>query len=207
MKISICDYNVGNMSSVASLCRHFGYEPQITNDLSVMDQSDLLILPGQGAYATAMDGLKQAGCVDFIKGYVKEARPFLGICVGYQLLFEGSQEDGFTEGLGLFPGVFKKFEPGDLKVPHMGWNMLNVADHQIQYKRFDKDYVYFVHSYYLDQTDSDLICTTSEYGVPFVSSIASESLFAAQFHPEKSGDVGVAMLDTFISSVRPDVSN
>lgn len=202
MKISICDYNVGNLSSVVALCRHFGYEPQVTADLAVMDASDLVILPGQGAYATAMNGLKEAGCVDFIKGYVQERRPFLGICVGYQLLFDGSEEDGFTEGLGLFPGVFKTFVPGELKVPHMGWNQLVMAEHQDFYREFDQQYVYFVHSYYVDQTDPEILCSTSNYGVEFVSSIARENLFAAQFHPEKSGDVGVALLEKFVKSVK-----
>lgn len=200
MKISICDYNVGNLSSVVNLCRHFGYEPIITSDWKVMDASDVLILPGQGAYATAMQSLESTGAVDFISDYVQSARPFLGICVGFQLLFEGSEENGFTKGLSLFPGVFKRFESDTLKVPHMGWNTLSIGSHS-QMSTFDQEYVYFVHSYYLDNTDPDLVLSTTSYSQEFVSSISRPNLLATQFHPEKSGDIGLSLLRSYLDSI------
>ncbi len=200
MKIAICDYNVGNLSSVVNVCRNFGYEPNVTSDWKTMDQSDLLLLPGQGAYSTAMQSLDSTGAVDFIKDYVRSNRPFVGICVGFQLLFEGSEENGFTKGLSLFPGVFKRFESDTLKVPHMGWNTLSIEKTHHFYS-FDQQYVYFVHSYYLDNTDSDLILSRSSYSQDFVSAISRPQLLATQFHPEKSGDVGLSLLDSFFDSV------
>jgi imidazole glycerol phosphate synthase glutamine amidotransferase subunit len=191
----------GNLSSVVNVCRLFGFEPIITSKWQDMDSSDLIILPGQGAYQTAMDSLKATGAVEFIKEYVRSNRPFLGICVGFQLLFEGSYENGFSEGLGLFSGVFKEFQSETLKVPHMGWNTLEIRNEGL-YDQFNNDYVYFVHSYFLDQTCDDLTLFSTDYSQTFVSSIARSNLLATQFHPEKSGDVGIKLLETFFNSVK-----
>lgn len=199
MNVVICDYGVGNITSVINMFRHFSYEPVVSSDLKVIDSADLLVLPGQGAFSSAMTGLIESGLVDTVKSYIADSRPFLGICVGFQVLFEGSSENGFTEGLGVFPGTFKSFVPGELKVPHMGWNSLAIKQDVFDLPVDVDPYAYFVHSYYLESTDDDLVFSETEYGVPFVSSIARPNLFATQFHPEKSGDFGLSLIRQFLN--------
>ena len=176
--INICDYGVGNVTSVVNMFKHFGFDANVTSDIKRLESSDLLVLPGQGAFASAMSSLKESGLDTFVSTYIKDNRPFLGICVGFQLLFEGSDEFGFTKGLGLLPGIFKKFSSSQLKVPHMGWNRLLVSpNHQALFPDHVSPYVYFVHSYFIENTNHDFVSSKTEYGSTFISSVHKNNLF------------------------------
>ncbi|MBT5856453.1 imidazole glycerol phosphate synthase subunit HisH [bacterium] len=206
MQIGILDYGVGNMGSVKNAITHLGHTPIVSSDEAVLSTCDCLVLPGQGAFGTAISALKQTGLVPFIQDWVTEKKPFVGICVGFQLLFEGSEEKGAHDGLGLLPGKFKHFpENIGLSIPHMGWNPLQIT--QDINGVFDTDdtapFVYFVHSYYMPVSDSldGGLSATAKYGVPFVAVVQRENLLACQFHPEKSGDVGIGILERFFASL------
>lgn len=198
--ISIVDYEMGNLRSVQKALELFGEKPIITSDKNVIQKADKVVLPGVGAYKDAIDKLKQLELDGVIKSAILENKPFLGICLGLQLLFDHSEEDGYNKGLGIFKGSVKRI-PADVKVPHIGWNSIkkiNTNSKFLQNVEDDNNF-YFVHSYYVQPDDKSLICTTTDYGIDFTSSIEKENMFACQFHPEKSGNVGLKIIKNFIN--------
>ncbi|MBR0225967.1 MAG: imidazole glycerol phosphate synthase subunit HisH [Thermoguttaceae bacterium] len=199
--IAIIDYGMGNLRSVQKAFERLGVEATITSDKAKVDAAEKLVLPGVGAIADAMTELRRADLVDSIVSAVRANRPFLGICLGFQALFERSEENGGTECLGLFKGTVRRFpESPEYVVPHMGWNRLDFKQKNVPIYRDLKetDYVYFVHSYYVDAEDPSIVATTTNYdNVDFCSSIAVGNVFGVQFHPEKSQDVGLSILKNF----------
>lgn len=199
--IAIIDYGMGNLRSVQKAFERLGVEATVTSDKALVESADKLVLPGVGAIADAIAELKRADLVDPIVRAVESNRPFLGICLGFQALFERSEENGGTECLGLFKGTVRRFpESPEYVVPHMGWNDLTFKQKDVQiYKDMkETDYVYFVHSYYVDAEDPAIVATTTNYdNVEFCSSIAVGNVFATQFHPEKSQNVGLDILKNF----------
>ena len=198
--IAIIDYGMGNLRSVQKAFERLGVDAAITSDASVADRADKIVLPGVGAIADAVAELKRTKLVDTIYKSIEIGKPFLGICLGFQALFESSEENGGTECLGVFKGTVRRF-PEDPKyvVPHMGWNDLSFKKDVPIYRGLKPtDYVYFVHSYYVDPADPEIVATTTNYdNVDFCSSIAWNNVFATQFHPEKSQDVGLRILKNF----------
>ncbi|MFA5879026.1 MAG: imidazole glycerol phosphate synthase subunit HisH [Candidatus Margulisiibacteriota bacterium] len=197
--INIIDYKAGNLKNVLKAFEFLGYKANITNNLDDLKKSSLLVLPGVGAFELGITNLKNLHLISFLKDYINSEKPFLGICLGFQLLFESSHENGFHQGLGIFEGTVKKFETTNLKVPHMGWNTVKIKkDEANLYSTKDNAYYYFVHSYYVATSDRNIIATTTNYGPDFVSSIEKKNLLATQFHPEKSGEQGLTLLKNFI---------
>lgn len=198
--IAIIDYGMGNLRSVQKAFERLGVETTITSDASVVASAAKVVLPGVGAIADAVAELKRANLIDAIIQTIESDKPFLGICLGFQALFEKSQENGGVTGLGVFKGKVLRFpeNPGCV-VPHMGWNDLSFHQEVPLYKDVKpNDYVYFVHSYYVACDDPSIIATTTNYdGVEFCSSIAKGNVFGVQFHPEKSQSVGLQILKNF----------
>ena len=199
--IAIIDYGMGNLRSVQKAFERLGVEATITSDKAKVDAAEKLVLPGVGAIADAMTELRRADLVDSIVSAVKANRPFLGICLGFQALFERSEENGGVDCLGIFKGTVRRFpESPEYVVPHMGWNRLDFKQKNVPIYRDLKetDYVYFVHSYYVDAEDPAIVATTTNYdNVEFCSSIAVGNVFGVQFHPEKSQAVGLKILQNF----------
>ena len=198
--IAIIDYDAGNLKSVEKALLKVGAEPVVTRDADLILQADKVILPGVGAFGDAMEKLNSFGLVDTIYKVVEKGTPFLGICLGLQLLFEYSDEKEGCKGLSLLKGGIKRIPdaPG-LKVPHMGWNSLDVKENAKLFRNLPADpYVYFVHSYYLQAEDPAIVAATAEYGVTVHASVEKDNIFACQFHPEKSGEVGLAILKNFV---------
>jgi len=197
--ITIIDYGMGNLRSVQKAFERVGYPARITSDPQEIAEATHLVLPGVGAFADAMTELRRLELVEPIRQAVQKEKPFLGICLGLQLLFERSYEEGLHEGLALLPGEVVRFDlPTEYAVPHMGWNQLQLRrPHPVLVGIEENAYVYFVHSYYVVPQDGSLITTQTEYGMMFCSSIGWERLFATQFHPEKSQAVGLRMLENF----------
>jgi imidazole glycerol-phosphate synthase subunit HisH len=197
--ITIIDYGMGNLRSVQKACEYLGYDAKITSSADDISRAKKLILPGVGAFRDAIGHLREQNLVDPIRDYIAADKPFLGVCLGLQLLFEKSYEDGEYEGLGVVPGEVVRFpaQPG-LKIPHMGWNQLEVRGDQPLLSGIPAEaHVYFVHSYYVVPRDESVVAATTEHGVRFCSVISRENLFATQFHPEKSQRVGLKILDNF----------
>jgi glutamine amidotransferase len=197
--IAVIDYGMGNLRSVQKALERTGCEAIVTRDPAKIESARGLVLPGVGAFSACMENLGKFGMVEPIREAVRRQKPFLGICLGFQLLFSESEEFGRQKGLHLFPGKVVGFQPGEnLKIPHMGWNQIEKK----QPSRFLEglstgDYVYFVHSFHVMPEDRSIVATTTEYGQSFVSSIATETLFACQFHPEKSQELGLRILANF----------
>jgi len=198
--IAIIDYDAGNIKSVEKALIHLGEEPVITRDKEVILSSDKVILPGVGAFGDAMAKLKEYGLIDVIQKVVEKKTPFLGICLGLQLMFESSEESKGVEGLGLLKGhILRIPEKEGLKIPHMGWNNIKVREDAKLFKNLPEDpYVYFVHSYYLKAEDPAVVAATTDYSVTIHAAVEKDNLFACQFHPEKSSDVGLQILKNFI---------
>ena len=198
--IAIIDYDAGNIKSVEKALAYLGEEVRITRDREEILSADKVILPGVGAFGDAMERLHQYGLVDVIKEIVKKGTPFLGICLGLQLMFESSEESPGVEGLGLLPGKILKIpEAPGMKVPHMGWNSLKVSQDSRLFQDIpDGSYVYFVHSYYLKAGSEDIVAATTEYGTHIHAAVEKGNLFACQFHPEKSSQTGLKILENFI---------
>ena len=197
--ITIVDYGMANLRSVQKAFEKFGHEALITGDPNRVAEAGKLVLPGVGAFCDAIDRLRQSGLDVPIIEHVRGGKPFLGICLGLQLIFSTSHEDGEYQGLDLFPGEVVRFAdvPG-LKVPHMGWNQLRVRRQAPVLRGMaDGASVYFVHSYYVVPKDPALTATETDYPTPFTSAVWCENVFATQFHPEKSQGVGLAMLRQF----------
>lgn len=197
--IAVIDYGMGNLRSVQKGLERTGSVAEITRDVTRIREARGVVLPGVGAFSACMENLGKFGLIEPIRETVRQKKPFLGICLGFQLLFSESEEFGRQKGLGLFPGRVVGFRPrADLKVPHMGWNRLEKKmDSPFLDGLSSGDYVYFVHSFYVVPDDSSIVATTTDYGEPFVSSIATDSLFACQFHPEKSQELGLRILANF----------
>jgi glutamine amidotransferase len=194
--IVIVDYGMGNLRSVQKAFAKVGYETEITSSAQRIEAASGIVLPGVGAFGEAMANLTRAGLVDVLRRAARE-RPFIGICLGQQLLFEHSEEMGSHEGLGVLPGDVVRFA-GPLKVPHMGWNQIHIArPSPLLAGITDGDFAYFVHSYYVVPRDDDVILARTDYGVSFASIVGREHLFGLQFHPEKSQSLGLTMLVNF----------
>ena len=204
--ISVIDYGAGNIQSVIKAFHHIGCEVQVTADREVIKASDAAILPGVGAFGDSMNCLKNAGLVQPVLDFIESGKPFLGICLGLQLLFEGSEESPGVRGLGVLEGKIHRI-PADrgLKVPHIGWNSLELRSQSGLFAGLEEDpYVYFVHSYYLHADDPSVVSSTTEYCVRIDASIQRGNLFATQFHPEKSGRTGLKMLQNFVARIDAD---
>ncbi len=200
--IAVIDYDAGNMASVVKAFEYIGEKPVVTRDPKVILSADKCILPGVGAYADAMEKLKAYGLIEVIKEFVASGKPFFGICLGLQLLFDESEEGGeHVKGLSILPGKIKLIPEGKgLKIPHMGWNSLDIKEGTRLFKGIKNgSYVYFVHSYYLEAERESDVAATTDYGVHIHAAVESGNIFACQFHPEKSGDVGLAILKNFVS--------
>lgn len=199
-RIVIVDYGMGNLGSVQKALRYLGYEAAITSQALAVAQATHVILPGVGAFSDAIAALTASGLTDALKQAVADGRPTLGICLGMQLLFQHSHEDGLHEGLGLLPGDIVPLPAGQgLKIPHMGWNTLDLDRACPLFSGLPElTQVYFVHSYYLPPSACPAVVATAAYGVPIGAAVQRGNLYATQFHPEKSGKVGLAILDNFI---------
>ncbi len=197
--IAIIDYQMGNLRSVQKGFEKVGHEAVITSDPSVLADAAKIVLPGVGAFEDAMGELRERKLIDPIHAAVESGKPFLGICLGLQLLFERSYEHGEHEGLGILSGEVVPFElPHELKVPHMGWNQLSLRHKPPLLEGLDDGvYCYFVHSYYVKPSDAEVIATVTNYGHDFCSMIWRDNLYATQFHPEKSQRDGLRILQNF----------
>ncbi len=197
--IAIIDYGMGNLRSVQKGFEKVGHQATITNDAAVIRDAHKLVLPGVGAFPDAMQELRRRELVEPIRSAVASGKPFLGICLGLQLLFDVGWEGGRHEGLGILPGEVVRFNvPAEYKVPHMGWNQLAIRRRAPLLEGLaDGAYAYFVHSYYVVPRDRDVIATETSYPEPFTSMIWRDNLYATQFHPEKSQADGLRMLRNF----------
>ena len=196
--IAIVDYGAGNLRSVVNAVSKLGYQPKVTSSPEDVLSAQAVILPGVGAAADTMESLKALGMADPIRRFIAEGRPFLGVCIGLQILFAGTEEGGWHECLGIIPGVVHRLPPG-LKIPHMGWNQVKQkVSHPVFDGVPDEASFYFLHSYYVDPVDKSLVIGETEYGIPICSVIAAGNLIATQFHPEKSGKSGLRMYENFI---------
>lgn len=198
-QLVIVDYGMGNLRSVQKGFERVGYQAEITRDAVRIASARGVVLPGVGAFSACMENLKRFELLEPIREVVCQRRPFLGICLGFQLLFTESEEFGPQKGLDLFPGKVVGFRAENgIKVPHMGWNRIEKKKELPLLEGISNgDYVYFVHSYYVVPEDVSVVATTTTYGNSFVSSIATDHLFACQFHPEKSQAVGLRILANF----------
>lgn len=196
--IAVIDYDAGNLKSVEKALVSLGEEVVVSRDREEILRADKVILPGVGAFGDAMDKLYHYHLADTIHEVIEQKTPFLGICLGLQLLFERSDESMGVEGLGILKGEILRIPDTGLKVPHMGWNSLEVKEGTTLFKGLAKNpYVYFVHSYYLKAADETIVAATTEYGTQIHASVEKENVFACQFHPEKSGEVGLQILRNF----------
>lgn len=199
--IAIIDYDAGNLKSVEKALVSLGEEVLVSRDSSEILQADKVILPGVGSFGDAMNNLDKFGLVDTIKQVTGNGTPFLGICLGLQLLFKESDETPGTEGLDILPGKILKIPAKEgFKIPHMGWNSLDVKPGAKLFKGLEGNpYVYFVHSYYLKAADENIVAASTEYTTHIHASVESGNVFACQFHPEKSSEVGLKILKNFAS--------
>lgn len=199
--IGIIDYDAGNIMSVQKAIEKLGEKPVLSRDPSVLLNADKLILPGVGSFGDSMDRIRHYGLEEVIKDYVASGKPFLGICLGLQLLFESSEETPGVKGLSILQGTVKKIPTGEYtKIPHMGWNSLDFPRSGRLFEGIDENaYVYFVHSFYLDAKEKSDVTATTNYNVQIDASVERDNIFACQFHPEKSGEVGLKILSNFIN--------
>ncbi len=196
--IAIVDYGASNLHSVVNAVNKIGYQPKVTSSPEDVLNARAVILPGVGAAANTMASLKKLGLDSAIRRFISESRPFLGICIGLQVLFSNTEEGGWHECLDLVPGIVKRL-PGGLKIPHMGWNQVKQqVSHPIFNGIPDEANFYFVHSYYAEPADISVIAATTEYSVTMCSVILKDNLIATQFHPEKSGNWGLKMYSNFL---------
>ncbi len=194
--IAIMDYGMGNLRSVQKAFEFLGVAAQVTEDPEKVLAADHVVLPGVGAFRDAMARLRETGLYEASLEVARRRIPFLGICLGMQLMFEGSEENGHYDGLGLFPGVITRFPEMGLKIPHMGWNTLDTRD-CVLFDGGKHPCVYFVHSYLMADISKEWTAATCEYGIPFTAVVQKGTAMATQFHPEKSGADGLSMLRRF----------
>ena len=204
--IAVIDYGMGNLRSVQKALEFVGAKVIVTNDPDLILSASSIVLPGVGAFKDCMANLKKLKLVDPIRKFIDGGKPFLGICLGLQVLFEESEEYGPVAGLGILPGKVVKFPDGSsetkngrpIKIPHMGWNQIKVKKNVPLFGGVgDAPYFYFVHSYYVVPEDQNMIATVTNYGVEFVSGIQHKNIYAFQFHPEKSQTLGLSILERF----------
>ena len=199
---AVIDYGAGNLTSVLLALKFLGDDPAITDDPVILEQADRIIFPGVGSAASGMEGLKRKNLDEALKKCCMQNKPILAICLGMQMLLEFSEEDDGVNGLGLFPGKVKlfKFPPEQrIKVPHMGWNTVRQNEHVLWKNIPDNSAFYFVHSYYVSADNASDVAGVTEYGgFEFVSTVARKNLFATQFHPERSGGMGLQLLKNFL---------
>ena len=204
--IAIIDYDIGNLRSVQKALEHVGAEARLITTPQELARADKVVLPGVAAFGDAIEELRSMGLVDPLRKAVAEGMPFLGFCLGLQLLFETSSENGRHTGLGILPGEVVRFDFSSadlaghrLSVPHMGWNQLDIRRPCAMLDGIDDGaFVYFAHSYHVVPADESVIATTTAYGMEFVSSVWKDNIFATQFHPEKSQAVGLRLLENFV---------
>lgn len=196
------DYDAGNTLSVTRALKKVGARVELTPDPERVVAADAVVLPGVGAFGDCMKELRNRGMDDACRLAYELGKPFLGVCVGLQVLFEGSEETPGVEGLGLLPGRVVRFSGDGLRVPHMGWNQLRLAREHPVLEGLDGEAFYFVHSYYPDPSEHEDILGTAEYGVSFCASAGRENLVAVQFHPEKSSRAGLALYENFLAWAR-----
>ncbi len=198
MKLVIVDYGSGNLRSVQRSFERAGFSSSITRDPNVVEEATHLVVPGVGAFSDCMENLEKLQLLEPIRSFIKADKPYLGICLGLQILFSEGTEFGSKHGLGILPGQVVRFPKNDLKVPHMGWNQIQIQKKIPLLKGIPNGaYFYFVHSYYGKPTESDCIATTTDYGLAFPSAVSHGRLFACQFHPEKSQEIGRQLLENF----------
>lgn len=198
--IALVDYGMGNLRSVEKALARVGADVRIVSAPEDVRAAQALVVPGVGAFGDCMRNLVRLDLVEPIRGFIASGRPFLGICLGFQALFESSEEASGVKGLGVFEGTVPRFAANGIKVPHMGWNRLKIRVKDCPLLRGvdDGSYVYFVHSYYCAPASHKLVCGTTDYGVEFCSMLWAANVFATQFHPEKSQAVGLRMLQNFV---------
>ena len=200
--IAVIDYGMGNLRSVEKALEVAGGKIRVVSDRKGTERCDKLVFPGVGSFGDAMKELKARRLIDPIKDAIKSGKPFLGLCLGLQLLFKKSEEAPGVRGLGILGGEVKRFRPGALKVPHMGWNNIEIRGQMPENRILDKipnnSYMYFVHSYYVKPEDKGVVLTTTDYGIKFVSAVARNNIYGLQFHPEKSQVVGLKILKNFV---------
>ncbi|HDN94742.1 MAG TPA: imidazole glycerol phosphate synthase subunit HisH [Nitrospirae bacterium] len=196
--ITVIDYGSGNLRSVEKGFLKAGFDVKVTNRPEDVQKAEAIVLPGVGAFRDCMKELTNLGMTDVLVEAIKKGTPYLGICLGLQVLFSESVEFGSTKGLDILKGKVVKFESSELKVPQMGWNELNIKNSTPLFNEIpDKSYFYFVHSYYVVPEDKNIISTTTDYGIEFTSSVCRDNIYAVQFHPEKSQGLGLQMLKNF----------
>lgn len=196
--IAVIDYGAGNIKNVVNAINKLGYQIKLTSDPDEVLSADTVILPGVGAAGDTVSSLKKLDLVEPVRRIITENRPFMGICIGLQILFTETEEDKGQKCLDVFPGMVKKFPEGR-KIPHMGWNQVNQKiTHPVFEGVPDNSNFYFVHSYYVDPEDKSLVAGITDYGVDFCSMIVKGNTIGTQFHPEKSGDTGLKILDNFL---------
>lgn len=198
--IVLIDYGVGNLYSVEKAVASVGGDVKISSYAEDIKRAEKIILPGVGAFGDCMKNLEATGLIPTIKAEISAGKPILGICVGLQILFAGSEESPCVDGLKIFGGRVKKICAGDLKIPHMGWNSVKFGDSKLFAGLSGEPYFYFVHSYHAVPDDKNIIAATTTYGEVVTAAIEHENIFATQFHPEKSGDVGLQVLKNFLDA-------
>lgn len=195
--IAIIDYGAGNLRSVAKAFELLGYRTVVTNEAKPIMEAAAVVLPGVGAASNTMQSLRALDLVEPIKEVIAAGKPFFGVCLGMQVLLDGSEEGGWQDCLGIVPGVVRRL-PGEMKVPHMGWNRVKQTASLPLFEGIpDGSYFYFVHSYYVDPLDRQAVAGTTDYGITFSSVVTRGNVAATQFHPEKSGAMGLRLYDNF----------
>ena len=205
--IGIIDYDAGNIRSVEKALSYLGEKTVVSRDPDILKSVDKVILPGVGSFGQAMENLHRYELVPVIRDMIEDGKPFLGICLGLQLLFESSEESPGAEGLGILKGKILKIpsSPG-LKIPHMGWNSLQLQNNGRLFRNIPQDtYVYFVHSYYLQAQEPEIVKAVTGYGTEIHASVEKDNVFACQFHPEKSGKYGLEILKNFAELGREEI--
>jgi glutamine amidotransferase len=199
--IALVDYGMGNLRSVEKALARVGADVRIVTDAKSVLAADAVVLPGVGAFGDCMANLEKAGLTNALRDFIATKRPFLGICLGFQALFESSEEAASVRGLAVYPGTVPRFAANGLKVPHMGWNQLRIKKKACPLLEgvADGSRLYFVHSYYCKPKEASVVCGTTEYGIEFCSMLWTDNVYATQFHPEKSQAVGLRMLENFVN--------
>ena len=202
--VAVIDYGLGNLRSVSKALEAVGAKVKVTNRTEDITCASAILLPGVGAFKRAMDNLVRLNILPSINRMIKEGKPFLGICLGLQVLFTESEEHGRCKGLDVIKGRVKRFS-ADVKIPHMGWNQIKIKNQKSRIKIFkdipDESYFYFVHSYYVEPQEEAVVVATTEYGQEFVSAVNKENVWGVQFHPEKSERLGLKILENFYHNV------
>lgn len=197
--ITVIDYGMGNLRSVAKAVELYTDDVIVSDNPDDIDKSEAVILPGDGAFGQAMENLKEKKLLDPLKEYIEDDRKFLGICLGFQLLFSESEEFGYSKGLDVIKGKVKRFDVGDMKVPHMGWNNVSFVKKNKYIDNIESsNYFYFIHTYYPEVEDKDAITGVCNYGTDFTCIVSRGNMIATQFHPEKSHNVGLKIIENFV---------